>query len=387
MVTGNNLNEFRRSIVSVPEEKDINTDTVDIDNEGSDIVESQDLDGQESSDTSSKSVDDSDSASAFGFITSEVTDGEGEEVEDVILGKRQVKVSIEEYLQSNENVLRDYLKYKDLNVDNLTDEQIVIEGLKRKYPRWTDSDLKDELRDRYGIGLSKKEITEDMDSDEIAEIKAYNDKIEDKIRSGGRHLRSDVDSYKKDILDFKQSLVLPEFETEVEVQTDVGNKTVEQVQQEIKEWREKEWIPAISETISKVKGVNTVVKVNVDEGVTEDLELTYLLSEKQKAELQEYMNNYVDHPSDAKFINEKGEVDYTGLVQEKAVQLFSNHIISSMVKEGIAKVKGDFIKNRLVNYEDSPSVSKPLTQAENSIQEIFAQRGAKRQLNKQSFTF
>lgn len=383
MKDNSGMNEFRKAQAQTSNEE-VNTETK---VEGVDVAEAVD----EEKDKATEEVDNEEDTVGFSLLTEDdeptLTDDSVETSASQTAVKSQVKLSVEEYLVNNKDLLRDYFKYKDLDLGSLTDEQIVAEGLRRKHPRWSEDDLKDELEARYGIGLSKKKVTDDMDTDEIEQIEKYNAKVEERIRNGNRYLRADVEEFKRDLEDAKNSITLPEFETEVEVPHTSEAKTIEQLQEEVLEWREKEWKPLMEDTVSKVKGVKTIVKVNMDEGVSEDLTLSYSLTEGQKKELQEYMNSYVDQPSDAKFIKEDGSVDYTGLVQEKATWLFANHIITSMVKEGIAKVKGDFIKNRLVNYaEPSPSL-KPNTQAENSIEEYFKQRGAQRQSNKNAFKF
>lgn len=348
------------------------------------------LEQTDSNQTQDKEDTDDDDSEGFFMFTD--TSEEEEETEEVIEGqqavrKSSVKLSLDDYIKSNEDSLKAYFKYKDLDLDSLTEEQVLYEGLKKKNPYWSAQDIKDELADEYGIGLTLKEVTEDMTEEEEAEVKRYNEFVSEKIRRGQRRLKADALNYKKELQDLKESIVLPELETEIEVNLDASEKTIEQVTKEYEEWRGSVWIPEVEKSVSKVKGIRKVVKVNMDEGVTEDLTLSYALTDSQKKELQEYMNNYVDQPSDMKFVNDKGEVDYDSLVQEKAVHLFSNHIISSMVKEGIAKLKGEFVKKRLVNYEDTTNNSKPVVGGEETVEDFFRKRAEQRRAQNNAFTF
>lgn len=359
--------------------------------ESSEVVEENEVVNTEDTLEKEDLKEDSSQDDSEGFFTfSEVGEEDEEEVQQVsqVVKKSSVKVSLDEYIKSNEESLKKYFKYKDLDLDNLTEEQILYEGLKKKNPYWTSEDIKEELKDEYGVGLKLKQVTDDMTEEEEAEVMRHNELVEDRIRRGQRRLKADALIYKKELQEVRDSLSLPELETEVEVSLDSPDKSLEQVQKEYEEWRETQWVPEIEKSVAKVKGIRKVVKVNMDEGVSEDLTLSYSLTDSQKNELQEYMKNYIDQPSDMKFVNsETGQVDYDSLVQEKAIHLFSGHIISSMVKEGIAKLKGEFVKNRLVNYEDTTTNSKPVVKGEETAEDIFRRRAEQRRARHNAFSF
>lgn len=319
----------------------------------------------------------------FGFYTidyteeeQQLTDNQEEEIRKEI-AKSKVNVNVEDYINENSSKLEKYFKYKNLDVDSLQPEQIVAEGLRSKYPTWTESDIQDELRSKYGIGLKEIQITDDMSVEEEEEAKRHNKRVADKLREGERHLKADAFSFKKDLVDLKNSIELPEFETEVEVEYEASGSSIEQHQEQVNKWYEETWRPSYKETLTKVQGVRKKVKVNIDEGVDETLELSYKFTDEQKKVLDEYLHSYIPNPSDDKYLQEDGSINFDALVQEKAVSLFTNEIISSMVKEGIDKVKGDFVKNRLVNYDDGNQLARVASNSKNFTQEEFFENRAK----------
>lgn len=306
----------------------------------------------------------------------QLTDNQEEEIRKEI-AKSKVNVNVEDYINENSSKLEKYFKYKNLDVDSLQPEQIVAEGLRSKYPTWTESDIQDELRSKYGIGLKEIQITDDMSVEEEEEAKRHNKRVADKLREGERHLKADAFSFKKDLVDLKNSIELPEFETEVEVEYEASGSSIEQHQEQVNKWYEETWRPSYKETLTKVQGVRKKVKVNIDEGVDETLELSYKFTDEQKKVLDEYLHSYIPNPSDDKYLQEDGSINFDALVQEKAVSLFTNEIISSMVKEGIDKVKGDFVKNRLVNYDDGNQLARVASNSKNFTQEEFFENRAK----------
>lgn len=319
----------------------------------------------------------------FGFYTidsteeeQQLTDNQEEEIRKEI-AKSKVNVNVEDYINENSSKLEKYFKYKNLDVDSLQPEQIVAEGLRSKYPTWTEADIQDELRSKYGIGLKEIQITDDMSVEEEEEAKRHNKRVADKLREGERHLKADAFSFKKDLVDLKNSIELPEFETEVEVEYEASGSSIEQHQEQVNKWYEETWRPSYKETLTKVQGVRKKVKVNIDEGVDETLELSYKFTDEQKKVLDEYLHSYIPNPSDDKYLQEDGSINFDALVQEKAVSLFTNEIISSMVKEGIDKVKGDFVKNRLVNYDDGNQLARVASNSKNFTQEEFFENRAK----------
>lgn len=318
-----------------------------------------------------------DSEGVFTIVTEEETEEVKEEPQPK-LAKKQVKLQVDDYLKNNESVLKEYFKLKDLKVSELSDEQVVLEKLKRKNPYWTDLDIKDEMRVIYGIGLEKKEITDDMTDEAVKEAERFNKEVEEKERRGSRLLKSDSYSFRKELEELTSNLSLPEFDTEVELDLGFTNSQTEDQEKLIKEQEEyvnNVWIPSVDSAVSKVKGVRQVLKVEVGEGVHRDLELSYTLTDKQKEGLQTYMHSYVGQPSDQKFVSEDGKVDYDSLVQEKIMWLYAPQIISAMAKESLAHLKEEFFKDNLVNYDSGTTKAKAVNGGgEMTYEDFFMER-------------
>ena len=362
--------------VDEPIVEDTKTEEVD---DGKDV----DVPANDSNETSD--VDEGMSFYTIDDVEEPLTKEEEEEVRKE-LAKSKVNINVEDYINENSSKLEKYFKYKNLDIDSLNPEQIVAEGLRNKYPTWTESDIQDELKSKYGIGLREIQITDNMTLEEEEEAKRHNKRVADKLREGERHLKADAFSFKKDLVELKDSIELPTFETEVEVEYEAQGVSIEQHQEQVNKWYEETWRPSYKETLTKVQGVRKNVKVNTDEGVDETLELSYKFTDEQKKVLDEYLHSYIPNPSDDKYLNEDGSINFDALVQEKAVSLFSNEIISSMVKEGINKVKGDFIKNKLVNYDDGNQVARVTANSQNLSQDEFFENQARKTGRQKKYT-
>lgn len=321
-----------------------------------------------------------------GFITleNEEEKPEKETPLEIRKGKTSVKVPVDTYISDNESKLREYFSLKALNLTDMKDNELVFEGLKRDNPTWSREDIIDEMKDSYGVGLKVKTITSDMDEDEAEEARRYNERIEERVARGERLLKRDALKYKQDIKKLQDENVLPEFETELEYEYEQEGQSVEQLQDEVKKYVEEVWIPNVNNSVDKVNGIKKVVKVNTIEGKEEGLELTFKMTEVHKEKLRSHMAEYVAQPSDSQYVSEDGVVNYDALVQKEMLSLFSQDIINQMVTEGLSKMKGDFVKNKLVNYSDEGGKT-TLGGGNDSTTDFFKERASKIKRNTDIF--
>lgn len=321
----------------------------------------------------------------------EDNEGEGDTVtgeENNIEITDKVKYNLSDYVNQYESDLSKYFKLKNLDVDSMKDEDLVRYKLRKEHPNWTSEDIEDELSHTYGVGLKLKEINyEDLTDDEISKLESYNENIERNIKRGNRLLKSESAGIKDDLIKEKESLQLPEVELDVTLGTnpkDIVERFVQEEQEKNNKYIEEVWKPSINEAVSKVGGFRQSVKIQVSSDVEVDQELTYKLTEKEKQRLTEYMVSYVGHPEDEKFINkETEEVDYKGLVSQKAKELFVDSIIQAGIREGIARFKEEYIKNHQINYSDDPVKKRISTSSSDSITERFNKRA--QQVNPHQF--
>lgn len=280
------------------------------------------------------------------------------EVEPVKV-KDKVKVSLKDYVEEYKDNLNHYFKYKNLDVDTMSQDELVKFKLKQENPSWSDEDIKDELRDTYGIGLKEKSIPEDALDEEIEKINEYNDRVKERIRRGERLLKADVERAKSILKDEQSKLELPEVELDVELDAN-PERVIEQYNQQLIEQNTKfldeVWKPQINEAVSKVGGFKQPLEIDVQNGDKVVSELNYKLTAEQKTTLTEYLHNYQSHPSDDQYVTNKetGEVDFQRFVSDKAMQLFAKDIIKASVKEATAKLKEKLVKDELVNFQDEP---------------------------------
>lgn len=364
---------------------------------GGQEVEEQVVDNSESSEveevkpnTEEAAVGEEDSGEYFSFYEDggegEVSNTENETVVEPVKVKDKVKVSLKDYVEQYQGNLNNYFKYKNLDVDNMSSEELVKFKLKQEHPSWSDEDIKDELRDTYGLGLKEKQIPEDALDEEIEKINDYNERIKERIRRGERLMKADVEKSKKLLKEEQSKLELPEVELDVELDAS-PEKVIEQYNQQLIEqntkFLEEIWKPSITEAVSKVGGFKQPLEIDVQNGDKVVSELNYKLTSEQKSTLTDYLSSYQSHPSDEQYIvnKETGEIDFQRFVSDKAMSLFAKDIIKASVKEAVAKVKEKLVKEEMINFQEEPRrVSKSGGNKDFAVQtfERFAQRYQKR---------
>lgn len=323
----------------------------------------------------------------FSFYEDKVEEQPSSEtVVEPVKVKDKVKVSLKDYVEQYQENLNNYFKYKNLDVDNMSSEELVKFKLKQEHPSWSDEDIKDELRDTYGLGLKEKQIPEDALDEEIEKINDYNERIKERIRRGERLMKADVEKSKKLLKEEQSKLELPEVELDVELDAS-PEKVIEQYNQQLIEqntkFLEEIWKPNITEAVSKVGGFKQPLEIDVQNGDKVVSELNYKLTPEQKSTLTDYLSSYQSHPSDEQYIvnKETGEIDFQRFVSDKAMSLFAKDIIKASVKEAVAKVKEKLVKEEMINFQEEPRrVAKTGSNKDFAVQtfERFAQRYQKR---------
>lgn len=302
--------------------------------------------------------EDSEEQEVFSAFYEEETPEVEEQIQEAKVSDK-VKYNLKDVIEQHSNEVLEYFKYKNLDVDSMSNEDLIRYKLQQENPAWDESDIEEELKSKYGIGLQEREIDEDGLEEDIERDKEYNQRIREKIKQGQRLLKTDVLLAKQLLKEKKENVKLPEVELDVELTAD-RSKIIEQYNKEIQEqtskYREEVWSPQISEAVQKLGGFRQKFELEVESGDKVVSDVTYKLTPNQKAQLQEYLVNYVPHPEDNKYVTneETGEVDFTRFVNDKAKQLFVDDIIKSSIKEAVAQFKATFIKEKVVNYADEP---------------------------------
>ena len=302
--------------------------------------------------------EDSEEQEVFSAFYEEETPEVEEQIQETKISDK-VKYNLKDVIEQHSNEVLEYFKYKNLDVDSMSNEDLIRYKLQQENPTWDASDIEEELKSKYGIGLQERVIDEDGLEEDIERDKEYNQRIREKIKQGQRLLKTDVLLAKQLLKEKKENIKLPEVELDVELTAD-RSKIIEQYNKEIQEqttkYREEVWSPQISEAVQKLGGFRQKFELEVESGDKVVSDVTYKLTPNQKAQLQEYLVNYVPHPEDNKYVTneETGEVDFTRFVNDKAKQLFVDDIIKSSIKEAVAQFKATFIKEKVVNYSDEP---------------------------------
>lgn len=284
--------------------------------------------------------------------------------------------NVDSWLEENEGTLRTYLEYKNTDFQAMSPEEVVERKLRKDNPEWTEEDIRSELRDKYGLGLTKVDINEDdMTSDEIKEAKEVNRLVE----QGSRQLKSAAKEAREFFEEEKKSLKAPE----INIQTpDVDDylQTVLKEEQEKAIKQHESWKAMVDPSVSKLTTIKRTLTFE-DNGAPVELTVDYKLSEKQKEQLAKYLHNYSGHPeADKSYIQEDGSVKIDQFSEDKAALLFHEQMMISALKEYGAKVRASLVKKDLLNHDDGVrNATHAPTSGEVTItdvqKEVWARRG------------
>lgn len=272
----------------------------------------------------------------------------------------KAKVEYKDWLDQHKEDIKRYIDETSTDYSQLSPEELVKQKLQRDNPDWTPEEISDELKDRYGIGLTKKEINEDEMTDaEIAEVKRYNEEVDRLLSKGSRTLKAEA----KDALEFlnkqKEELSLPELEWDAPKPEEIDyNKLNEDLIRMNTEYREKEVLPKFKEAVSGFESVKASVEYD-DNGNKVVLDVNYKLSEAEKEKLADYLSGYAGNEKDAERYIVNGEVQYSKIVADEAARLLQANLLKTVAKEAAAKARAEFVKNELVNYDETPRNQAP----------------------------
>src|SRR5690606_21498156 len=124
------------------------------------------------------------------------------------------------------------------------------------------------------------------------------------------------------------------------------------------EYREKEVLPKFKEEVSKFSSVQTRVEYD-DNGHKVVLDVDYKLSGAEKEKLADYLSGYAGNEKDAERYIVDGEVRYDKIVADGAQRLIQASLLKTVAKEAAARARAEFVKNELVNYDESPKNQAP----------------------------
>ncbi len=267
------------------------------------------------------------------------------------------EIEYKDWLNSNEDVLYNFLKEKKTDYTQLSQEELVARKIKAENPEYDANDVKEELQEKYGIGLELKEIDEDsMTPEEISEAKAHNAEVNKQISKGTRALKKDAGLATKFFEEGKQSLELPKFEIERKGQAKPDNlftaeDFLEAQSQSLKEEKEKNWIPTLKQVIEPFEGIKKQVEYE-DNGNKVLLDVDYKLSKQEKDEVLASLSDYIQQPTDTKYFDAEGKADVQRFVHDKVAEINLDKLLKTVAKEAAANARKSFVKNDLINFDD-----------------------------------
>jgi hypothetical protein len=314
-----------------------------------------------------------DASSEAPVETQEQTKQEEKVEEQTPAQLEKLKIDYNEWLQQNEDTLYKYLSEKKTDYNSLKEEEVVAKKLQQEYPNLSKEEIDAELFDKYGIGDSKIEITDDMDIDEVKEAKKHNKEYDAKLRN----LKKDAPAYLNELNSKKEAVTLPDFEYEIPV----VNKQLsdeeyqEQLVQNAEKIREEVWIPELRKAMSEIPSVKKSVTFEYN-GENYTVDVDYKLSEKEK---QDYLNELSFYTVSQK--DQEKYQDVQGFVQDKIQSLVVDKLLSTSAKEVAAIVTKNFVKETLVNFDDSGKRQPQAPDSTSDFAQSFFQKNSQRNRN------
>lgn len=258
------------------------------------------------------------------------------------------KLDLSEYVEQNKDIIARYVTEKDKDYKALDDVEAIKLKIKQDNPTWNDNDIKDELEDKYSVGLEKKVIDKDeMTPEEIKEAENYN-KIIDK---GVRLLKADAKLAKDFLNENKGDFTLPEFEIEGENPEEIIKSYTETLQKQTLEYIENTWKPTLVGELNKVESLKISYNIE-DNGGVEPIELDYKLSEKEKTDLVNDLLYRQTKESDSKYVKPNGDIDYQSFFNDEGKRLFQEKITIALLKQARAEARKSIVKSELLNHDD-----------------------------------
>jgi len=232
--------------------------------------------------------------------------------------------------------------------ENLSDDEKMIQYLAEKNPHLDREDLLFKAAEEYGVGVT------DIETDDLTtEQKNYLRKQE--IDRKG--LLSEADKFFKDkAVDLSiPSLPNPLDEDEgyKEYLTFKEQQVAAAEEQRIQqEQLDKEIAETAQEVINTAQQIDTLpieLKINLDQGEL-DLKSDFVLDEAKKKQLADYANDYFPTPGEIKqHQDQNGKLDMKGYMTMLAKRLFSDQILTAVVKQSISKDRDTFTEDVLKN--------------------------------------
>jgi hypothetical protein len=265
----------------------------------------------------------------------------------------KIKVSFKEEFESKEQEIYNYLKEKNTDYSSLKPEELVTLKFKQDNPEFSEEDIREELADKYGIGLQKKQIDPElMTEDEIEQATLYNKQVE-KLQ---RNLKKEAKVAEKYFNEYKESLQLPDLELEVEAKAEkpVLNEEEyiaqynEQITQQIQKEKEEVWIPEVKKVLDGVESIKKTVEFD-DNGNKVVIEVDYKLTAEEKQQSLKFLSDHIVTPYD---INTYADVQ--GLVQGKMAEMNYDKLLKIAIKDAYIKGRTDYVKDKVINYDDRP---------------------------------
>jgi len=246
----------------------------------------------------------------------------------------------------------------------MSERDLLKSKLKNELQGLSDEEIENELEDRYGYSLQPL-------TDEDKELLSKEDvaQHEKQMARAERLRKSEVSTIKNELkkqLEQSKTAMLEQFKDVLNPQVEEVKPVAENPKQDAYvEPTEEELTFARNQFEAEVKNILPDVskitlkdKIEISEGVEEDLEIKYELSEADQKKLIDFLADYeLSRAEEKKFITQvdgKEVLDLKGLIQDKAKVLFASQFQKVLVKEAVAKAKEHVIKKDLKRVNLTP---------------------------------
>lgn len=263
------------------------------------------------------------------------------------------------------NEVQDYLNRSLTDYSTMTPEKLVELKIKQDNPTFNDSEVRQELMDRYALNLH--ELTEEeKDGLTEREIKAH----ENAMERGARLLKSDAYNAQTQFESQKTAINITPYKAPEPIAPPVEAEPVALTPEQVEQGKS-----FARATVDKVANQTFSIKAG-EEGQV--IESSFILSNEDKSALADYLYNRGITPEDESRFSKNGDFDPEAWAKAGLFALYADKIVSASMTEARNKALEQFVAKDLkgisINPQTVADTSKPVDVNTQLLQQILASK-------------
>ncbi len=241
------------------------------------------------------------------------------------------------------DAVKNYIKEIDKNYDTMAHVDIVREGLAKKNPQWSASDVELELRSEYGAQLepyNMDDIDKELNPDVYKEALAHNQKVE----ANRLKLERDARDFRIGLKEGQKAVELPKLTKE---ETTTPPAIQPPTQAEIDESKRK-WADAAQEQVQALADY----KFQVGDDKNPE-EVAFVITPEEKSARVEAMKSWsgADFMSQRKWLNDDGSFNILSIAKDVHALDNMDKIVKSAYSQGMTAGKKETVSKDIKNLD------------------------------------